>query len=62
MGDFSLDGVNEATESYLRGKKLLNNNVVHYPYEKTLGANYYVVKYIPRAIDYGLIDNIDMVI
>lgn len=25
--------------------------------EKTLGANYYVVKYIPRAIDYGLIDN-----
>ena len=44
-------------QSYLRDKKLLYDNVVHYPYKKSLGANYYVVKYIPRAIDYGLIDN-----
>ena len=40
------EGVNEAVESYLRAKNLLYNNVVHYPYEKTLGANYYVTKFI----------------
>ena len=33
-------------ESYFRGKNLLYGNVVHYPYEKTLGANYYVKKFI----------------
>ena len=33
-------------ESYFRGKKLPYDNVVHYPYEKTLGANYYVTKFI----------------
>ena len=40
------EGVNEAVESYFRAKNLLYNNVVHYPYEKTLGANNYVTKYI----------------
>ena len=40
------EGVNEAVESYLRAKNLLYNNVVHYPYKKTLGANYYVTKFI----------------
>jgi hypothetical protein len=25
---------------------MLYNNVVHYPYEKTLGANYYVTNFI----------------
>ena len=33
-------------ESYFRDKNLLYENVVHYPYEKTLGANYYVTKSI----------------
>ena len=36
----------DRVESYLRGKKLLYNNVVHYPYKKTLGVNYYVTKFI----------------
>ena len=50
------DGINEAVESYLRGKNLLYNNVVHYPYEKTLGANYYVTKFIGSAkIEWGVI-------
>ena len=50
------EGVNEAVESYLRGKNLLYNNVVHYPYEKTLGANYYVTKFIGSdKIEYGFI-------
>ena len=40
------EGVNEVVESYLRAKNLLYNNVVHYPYKKTLGANYYVTKFI----------------
>jgi len=40
------EGVNEAVESYLRGKNLLYNNVVHYTYKKILGANYYVTKFI----------------
>ena len=49
------EGVNEAVESYLRGKNLLYNNVVHYPYEKTLGANYYVTKYIGSdKIEWGI--------
>tara|TARA_B110000008_G_C16927442_1_gene547334 strand:+ start:574 stop:960 length:387 start_codon:yes stop_codon:yes gene_type:complete len=40
------DGVKDRVESYFRDKKLLYGNVVHYPYEKSLGANYYVTKYI----------------
>ena len=48
--------VNEAVESYLRAKNLLYNNVVHYPYEKTLGANYYVTKFIGSyKIEWGVI-------
>ena len=31
---------------YYRAKNLLYNNVVHYSYKKTLGANYYVTKFI----------------
>ena len=51
------EGVNEAVESYLRGKNLLYNNVVHYPYEKPLGANYYVTKFIGSdKIEWGVID------
>ena len=37
---------NNNVESYFRDKNLLYGNVVHYPYEKTLGANYYVKKFI----------------
>ena len=33
-------------ESYFRDKNLLYGNVVHYPYKKSLGANYYVTKFI----------------
>ena len=52
------EGVNEAVESYLRVKNLLYNNVVHYPYEKTLGANYYVTKFIGSdKIEWGVIKN-----
>ena len=40
------DGVKEAVESHLRAKNLLYNNVVHYPYKSSLGANYYVSKFI----------------
>ena len=42
------EGVNEAVESYLRDKNLIYGNVVHYPYKKSLGANYYVTKFIGR--------------
>ena len=50
------EGVNEAVESYLRGKNLLYNNVVHYPYEKNLGANYYFTKFIGSdKIEWGVI-------
>jgi hypothetical protein len=37
------DGVKDRVESYFRDKNLLYDNVVHYPYEKSLGANYYVL-------------------
>ena len=40
------DGVKDRVESYFRDKNLIYGNVVHYPYEKTLGANYYVTKFI----------------
>ena len=33
-------------ESYFRDKNLLYGNVVHCPYKKSLGANYYVTKFI----------------
>ena len=50
--------MNEAVESYLRAKNLLYNNVVYYPYEKTLGANYYVTKFISsNKIEWGVIKN-----
>ena len=43
-------------ESYFRGKNLLYGNVVHYPYKKSLGANYYVTKFIgSNKIDYDII-------
>ena len=49
------EGVNEAVESYLRAKNLLYK-MCHYPYEKTLGANYYVTKFIrSNKIDWGVI-------
>ena len=40
------DGVKDRVESYFRDKNLLYGNVVHYPYKKSLGANYYVTKFI----------------
>ena len=50
------EGVNKAVDSYLRAKNLLYNKVVHYPYEKTLGATYYVTKFIGSdKIDRGVI-------
>ena len=50
------DGVKDRIESYFRGKNLLYDNVVHYPYEKSLGANYYVTKFIGSdKIEWGFI-------
>ena len=41
---------------YFRDKNLLYGNVVHYPYKKTLGANYYVTKHIGSdKIEYDII-------
>ena len=40
------DGVKDRVESYFREKNLLYGNVFHYTYEKSLGANYYVTKFI----------------
>ena len=48
--------MNEALESYLRDINLLEKNVVNYTYEKTLGANYYVTKFISsEKIEWGVI-------
>jgi len=45
-------------ESYFRDKNLLYGNVVHYPYKKSLGANYYVTKYIGSdKVDWDVIKN-----
>ena len=53
-----VEGVNKAVESYLRAKNLHYNNVVHYPYKKTLGANYYVTKSIGSdKIEWDLVVN-----
>ena len=50
------DGVKDRVESYFRDKNLLYGNVVHYPYKKSLGANYYVTKFIGNdKIDWGVI-------
>ena len=45
----------DRVESYFRDKNLLYDNVVHYPYKKSLGANYYVTKFIGSDIDWGVI-------
>jgi len=45
-------------EGYFRDKNLLYGNVVHYPYKKTLGANYYVTKFIGSdKIEWDVIKN-----
>jgi hypothetical protein len=41
-----VDGVKDRVESYFRDKNLIYGNVAHYPYKKSLGANYYVTKLI----------------
>ena len=41
-----------------KDKHLFHDNVVHYPYKKTLGANYYVAKFIGSdKIDWDVIKN-----
>ena len=46
MNQIYKNRVKDRVESYFRDKNLIYGNVVHYPYEKTLGANYYVTKFI----------------
>jgi hypothetical protein len=46
MNQIYKNRLKDSVESYFRDKNLLYGNVVHYPYEKTLGANYYVKKFI----------------
>jgi len=46
MNQIYKNRVKDRVESYFRDKNLLYNNVVHYPPEKSLGANYYVTKFI----------------
>ena len=52
------EGVKDCVESCFRDKNLIYDNVVHYPYEKTLGANYYVTKFIGSdKIEWDVIKN-----
>ena len=46
MNQIYKNRVKDCVESYFRDKNLLYSNVVHYPYKKSLGANYYVTKFI----------------
>ncbi|MEH6706025.1 MAG: hypothetical protein V7691_14610 [Galbibacter orientalis] len=44
------DGVKEAVHKYFKDKRLIDNRFVkHIPYEKELGASYYVSKYINQS-------------
>ena len=46
MNQIYKNRVKDRVESCFRDKNLLYGNVVHYPCKKTLGANYYVTKFI----------------
>ena len=46
MNQIYKNRVKNRVESYFRDKNLLYDNVVHYPCKRTLGANYYVSKFI----------------
>ena len=58
MNQIYKNRVKDRVESYFRDKNLLYGNVAHYPYKKSLGANYYVTKFIGNdKIDWGVIKN-----
>ena len=46
MNQIYKNRLKDRVESCFRGKNPHYVNVVHYPYEKSLGANYYVTKFI----------------
>ena len=46
MNQIYKNRIKDYVESYFRDKNLLYGNVAHYPYKKSLGANYYVTKFI----------------
>ena len=55
MNQIYKNRIKDYVESYFRDKNLLYDNV-HYPYKKSLGANYYVTKFIGSdKIDYDII-------
>ena len=46
MNQIYKNRLKNSVESYFIDKNLLYGNVIHYPYKKSLGANYYVTNII----------------